>query len=287
MATSVSNVVFKQTTDAEFRAWGSAICTALQNLGVTKTADTGQIDWATVAKPAATNTVQGYEIRQFTDALQATAPIYIKLEFGSNLNGATLPGIWLTIGNGTDGAGTLTGFTSTRRAINMAAASNALMMRVGGDTNRFYVFTGVDGANTNGAIGFAVERTHDASGNDTDEGAFVLSTFAAATNIYFQVWIAGTGVISTETALPALLPSVGSGASGSNVALYPIFGTKGVYLNPLMNILIAFQANITPLTQISFTYYGATRAFIPISNVATPSAVRGAVAGSCFLIRDE
>jgi hypothetical protein len=93
--------------------------------------------------------------------------------------------------------------------------------------------------------------------------------------------------VSTETLLPALLPSVGTGSTGSAVALYPIFPTKGVYLNPLANVLIAFQANVTPGTAISFTYYGATKAFIPLTNVATPSGVRGSVAGTCYLVRNE
>jgi ABC-type amino acid transport system permease subunit len=97
----------------------------------------------------------------------------------------------------------------------------------------------------------------------------------------------GVGIVTTETVIPALLPSVGTGASGSAVALYPIFLTKGVYLNPLANLLVCFQANITVGVQIAFTYYGSTKLYMPINNTSMPSVVRGSVAASCYLMRDE
>lgn len=53
-----------------FREWGASIGNALTTLGWVKTADTGQIDWSTVAAPTAVNTIMGWEIFRMDDALQ-------------------------------------------------------------------------------------------------------------------------------------------------------------------------------------------------------------------------
>ena len=37
--------------DADFRAWGSDLSVSLGQVGLVKTADTGQIEWVTVTRP--------------------------------------------------------------------------------------------------------------------------------------------------------------------------------------------------------------------------------------------
>lgn len=117
MATSFTNTPIDHTSDAGFRAWGSEFSGQLSSVGttsgcLTRTADTGQINWVTVNRPG-TNTAGGYENWQLTDSLGVSSPIYIKLEYGTG-SGATIPAIWITVGTGTNGAGTLTGNTTTR-----------------------------------------------------------------------------------------------------------------------------------------------------------------------------
>jgi len=112
MATNNYSTVIEHSSDATFRAWGSALSAALAAVGLTQTSDTGQIDWATVTRPG-TNTAAGYEIWRFNDTLQATAPIFIKIEYGTG-SLAFAPQAWLTVGTGSDGSGTITGQSSTR-----------------------------------------------------------------------------------------------------------------------------------------------------------------------------
>ena len=287
MALQTPSILFKQSSDAEFRAWGKAISDALTAIGIPKTGDAGQIDWSSVAAPAAGSTVKGYEIRQFNDTLQASKPILIKLEFGSATS-ATVPSLWITIGTATDNAGNLTGLTTTRKQLYNTAATVAYTTLVSGDANRVALFGAIDSGSGNYSVWFVVERTHDAAGADTDEGFLYTAGMMGAGNLVQGAFIFGTGAIGTETAVfSALVPSVGSGASGAAVALYPIFCTRGIYFNPFLNILVAFQTNVTPGVALSFTYYGATRKFIPLNNASTGCAVRGAVAGVCLLVRDE
>lgn len=100
------------TSDAGFRAWGAEYNAKLAAAGLVQASDTGQINWASVNRPGI-STVAGYEIWRFNDALQATAPIYIKLEFGTGTN-ASVPQLWITVGTGSNGSGTITGQSSTR-----------------------------------------------------------------------------------------------------------------------------------------------------------------------------
>lgn len=93
-------------TSATFRAWCLQLSNALTSIGLLKTTDTGQIDLTTVAVPGAINTVAGYEIRAFQDPTQATAPIYVKIEYGTGTS-TTICGLWITVGGSTNGAGTL------------------------------------------------------------------------------------------------------------------------------------------------------------------------------------
>jgi len=124
MATAQSNIAFIQTTDGEFRTWVAAVIAMLNTVGLTQTADTGQIDTGTVAKPAATNTAQGYVIYRFNDAAHSTAPVFFKMEFGAG-SATTTPAIWTTIGSSSDGAGTITGtIYRARLGVGMAAGNS-------------------------------------------------------------------------------------------------------------------------------------------------------------------
>ncbi len=95
------------TSDAEFRAWGSEFSTKLGDVGLIKTSDTGQINWTTVTRPSS-GTDGGYEVWRFNDAMQGTAPIFIKFYFGTGSNAAA-PRIRVEVGTGSNGSGTLTG----------------------------------------------------------------------------------------------------------------------------------------------------------------------------------
>jgi hypothetical protein len=116
VSTQFYNTVFEHSSDATFRAWGLAFSNALAAAGtasgcLTIAADTGQINWATVARPGV-NTAAGFEVWKLTDSNFGAAPIYIKIEYGTGA-AATTPQMWVTIGTSTNGSGTLS-TTSTR-----------------------------------------------------------------------------------------------------------------------------------------------------------------------------
>lgn len=177
------------TNDTEFRAWGSEINSYLSAVGFVQTADTGQINWTTATRPAV-NTVAGYEVWRFSDSLQATAPIFFLLEYGTAAV-STYPIMYMTVGTGSDGAGALTGIQSARRALSSSGGTSAgsyncyachaegcgfLAFLDGESGSRYRVF-------------FAIARTWDTSGDETEHGAVFIAHHAgssSATNQYQQ-----------------------------------------------------------------------------------------------------
>lgn len=125
MSKDLYNTSIEHTSDATFRTWGSAlkasIATVIAAGGfLAQTADTGQINWASVTRPA-TNTAAGYEVYAFADALAGSAPIVFKLEYGTG-SAATGAQMWITVGTGSNGSGTITGVMVARRTFLVGSA---------------------------------------------------------------------------------------------------------------------------------------------------------------------
>lgn len=188
MTTATTSSPCSQATNAAFQAWVGEVVTALfTTIGLTQTADTGQINPATVAAPGAVNTMQGYVIGRFNDTLQSTAPLFFKLEFGSGSASATNPQMYITIGTGSNGSGTLTGTLSTRVCVNL---TNVTGNSGTSFTSRFcynatlgvFWFVFKIGIVTNSAAGcLVIGRSNNSSGVTTADGAYVLTSGSATT----------------------------------------------------------------------------------------------------------
>ena len=172
------------TTDAKFRAWGLANKTAILASGMVQTADTGQVDWTTVTKGTATQTLRGYEIYRFDDSLQGVAPIYIRIGYYTNFttsgNGMTLQG---SIGTGSDGAGNITGFWMSfngRNWNNSDTSTNNAMKILACHTEGYFMIYN-EGYVSGGIFTpgwFLIDRTRDAvTGAPTAEGAMFLGQY--------------------------------------------------------------------------------------------------------------
>lgn len=112
MATLEVSFPLKHDSDADFRVWSKAFFDALIAVGsgmLTRTTDTGQIDFATAVRPA-TNT-RPFFVLKFEDGLGR--PLFLKFEVGT-AGLLTHPVTLLSIGTGTNGAGVLTGAVITQ-----------------------------------------------------------------------------------------------------------------------------------------------------------------------------
>lgn len=273
MATATVALAPTSATDAEFRAWGSEISDQLLAMGWVKSADTGQIDWTTVLKPTAADQSRGYEIWGMGDALQAASPVYLKIEYGS-AGSTTIPGIWLTVGFATDGAGNLTGTQQTTRVqivSNGTATSTTSNCVFSGGTSWFGCILYVNSPTVLHTHWFSVERTKDASWADTSAGAIVCGGPVRTTNTQYSQPIlrAAVGVPAIETRLPGIVSGNTSGARGTTVGYGFHVPLNGEGLHPGLGTILYARDDGTLGTPITLTINAVSHTYYPLGNNIT------------------
>lgn len=221
MTTATFSVAPDLTTDATFRAWGSTLSAALATVGMVKTADTGQIDWATVVKPSGSNAFMGYEVWRFNDALQSTAPIFLKVEFGSG-GVATRPAIKFTSGKSSNGAGVIGGAFGA--AVQMSANGNSATPYNCYVASRDGSLLALSMWPASGfPVHFFIERSRDASGVAT---GWAVDLSSAATQLASYVYSSAT-VFQTGTP-PTPLPLNAASTTVAGVApMFPMLCMDG------------------------------------------------------------
>ena len=269
MTTQTWTSAISHASDADFRAWGNELSTKFAAAGLVQHTDTGQINWTTVTRPAA-NTAAGYEIWRFNDALQATAPRYLKIEYGTGTN-AAYPQIWLTVGTGTNGSGTINGTASARATTCFTFAPPAgnfpsyLCVAAG-----FVGLLWKSGASTSQGAGFfVVSRTHDTAGAATGDGFFVLwgaldsNTVCSSQSVRTITTAAAYAASNVYTMIPAQV--IGS-LVGTDFQVYPVLGiAPRAYVLPTLATII--NSEVPAGTTFSVAMVGATaRSLLSVGN---------------------
>lgn len=317
MTTASFSNVFDSTTDAGFRSWGSAISAALQAVGLVQTTDTGQINWTTVTSPtgtsAASERIAGYEVYKFNDSLQATKPIYIKIEYGTYFNANNTPAggeptIYMTMGTGSNGAGTLAGLVTARQRVlgnnavfsgssaTPAAPTTLIPCYFSGDGSYFTMALGVTSAGPfSFAIGTAfssaitlpagfpavvvIERTHDTTGVGTSNGAIFMSSnwnsnsntnATAPTVLSTFLSFTTSATASSTSALPVGMPGTGfgTGAIGSNQYAWPLVVATPDPQPQCLSALAIYPSDLSPASTFSIPVLGSTHTYLACSGNA-------------------
>lgn len=205
-------------TNAEWRKWVQGIHDALAACGMTQTSDTGQVTISSATVPAI-NTWTLYEIWRFSDSLQSTKPVFLRIDYGVGST-AGRANIRLTIGTSTDGAGTIGGSSLLPATVlsttSPSASSTEYPSYASGDGSSFSLALWATTSISNHIGGFAISRSCDTSGTYTGD-AITIALFGA--NYAFNV-IGTTGTDgSVESAkgafAPAFLPNVINGVTAS------------------------------------------------------------------------
>lgn len=254
--------------DATFRAWGLAMSDAMTAVGFIKSADTGQIDWATVARPSISS-VAGYEIRYLNDSLHGTCPIYVKIEWGAGTT-QVRPILYFTVGTSTDGAGTITGTAILAR---QAAGNNTS----NGTTNdhlgmscmvegAFWLAWGLGGtAATPINAGFGIHRTCDPDGTPNANGAYFWYVGQSSAYIAGKHYYRAGASSVTAYAIKGLGDNArDSLTSGKNVYTLPAL----IYTNqpePVVGLLGVFPYDFNLGDSFEQTVHGLVRTFQPLS----------------------
>jgi len=274
------------STNAQFQAWGSGVDGTFITCGWVRTSDTGQINWASVAFPASANTSQGYSIFKMNDSWQSTAPVFLKIEYGSGTGAALTPGFWITIGTGSDGSGNITGVLLTRLQVypwnNVNTASNCYFS---GNTDRYCACLWPNSANSYEYILFSIERTKDSSGNTTSTGLLFLTNGQTSSSGTKSQYIPFSGTIpSLYSAWNCNVPTVTNPSTGGSfkntAALYTVKCWTPGESGPSSNIFLYQITDFTPGNTVLLSLFDAsiTGTYLPIvfNTVSfSPSTNRG------------
>lgn len=287
MTTATTNTPVSNASSATFQAWITEMTTQLTAVGLTQTADTGQINPATVALPGTSPTVAGYQIWRFNDTLQATSPIFIKIEYGTGATVAS-PGIIISTGQGSNGSGTLTGTLTTRALLTPNTLNSTVT-----NAPAFWIYNatygvlacawkfGVNSSNVSASVpvgGFIIERSCDTNGNATGDAAIMVTPTGAAagtsaagniTQIYSYLAVGLLTPVSPTAALcawSALWPmNPASSAVGANNQVMPRFhytpniqlsGTSGLCLASEFSMASTFTAALVGVTTKTYIALG-------------------------------
>lgn len=278
MTTASTTTVLDQTSDAAFRTWVAEIITMFfTTLGLTQTSDTGQINTSTVTRAAVINTAAGYVIGRFNDAAQSTSPVFFKLEFGSGSTQPTAPAMWITVGTGSSGTGTITGVTTSRTAMGsfgpQLSTTTAYVTRgcynaTAGFLGFIWKIAGIATASSQAVSGFFLFRSADNTGAVTTDSVHLLASSGSASSSASG----GTmQVISylTSTAYNSASPFTGGSVWGfvpfalsntlfsGNTQLFPIFSyTPVVGITPWCGICLMSEFGLNSTD--TFAVVGAT-----------------------------
>lgn len=269
MATAIALATISANDDATFRLWGKSYSDTLQAAGATKlTAGeaSGQINWATVTYPAAPG-YAGYEMYRFSDTLQTTYPVIIKITYGRG----SYPQIIVQVGKAQDGAGTFVGLTTTAvtytHTQNYAVPTLAANRVAAGSNYLVFHFGFNPGAGTNQPYFLSVERTKTAAGLDTNRGIAVLHGNAAnAWSNHLYAFDGGEISKNDSTKLEVLVPSVGHGSTGTITAVYPAWYYAGPYAGQHTGVVFAFPGNVTSGVSFTVTIAGSSKTYLPLTS---------------------
>lgn len=274
MTTTAYSTVLSTTNDVEFRAFVQEYHDSLVTIGLTQTSDTGQINPATVNKPTVNNTVAGYEIWRFNDTIQATSPIFLKIEYGlsSTLNNQPSK-VWFTVGTGSDGAGNITGIVMARTESYVPNSAQSLT------TPRQSYFSYVPTAGFLGIIyksqyqtgtphsSIIIQRTVDNAGSPTNKGCQIYIS-APSPTMYSIRFTAPTSSYSLVSGAQCLIPfgitnSITEGGSQQVFLHWAVMPRA----EPLMGTCNAILAELPVGTTFSTTLVGSTpHTYISVGN---------------------
>lgn len=275
MARWTTSYSISNASDGTFRGWIGRIREALTACGMVQSSDTGQINPATVLVPTTINTWAGSEIWCFNDALQATSPVYFKLDYGTGAT-AGYPALQISVGQGSSGACALTGKIVNQSVFcGDSSTTGYYPWYASGDGGRFVLAMGIGSVSTRGLI--SLERGRDYTGAPVGDDIRLLVAYRTSP-YWWATYIRPSDAYSCGPIFPlASAPDTGTGSAGNLTALYPIRFAGPQELTASFQVGAYFNANLTARIPVSAaTWDGATHSYMPIGDsVVSYSPTRG------------
>jgi len=269
MATATGNYVHDNSSLANFKNWAMPISQALAAFGWIQTADSGQVNWSSIA--SVPNNAYVYEVWKANDAQAATLPIFLRLEYGYH---ATTVRIRATVGTGSDGAGNITGVvTNAPWQLTYTESNNGATIYpcyFSGDAGEFRMYLWQTQSAWTGTI-FIIERAKDSLGSKTAEYFTALNmmsggycqykqqTVFSATLLAPLLWTSGN-----TNALPAAVTTgISTGTWNGKTSAFPCFPVYGQVGNPFLGLVVVHLGDTADGALVTVaSMYGATHSYV-------------------------
>jgi hypothetical protein len=270
MATRFASFQWGAGTNAMFQQTAQFVeDTLVATGGWVVTADTGQTLPSALVAPTAINQKMGYRIYRMNDALQATFPVFMRVDFAASNNAANAFGLFLTFGTGSNGSGTITGVAVANQQMAQCQTLSATFYCYGSaGPNRLTIGVPCLSGLTYSFF-LSIERSKDSVGNDSGDGLILIYGPAGSGTNYnaiscsrYIVMAGGTQPLE-EKALAYVLTTSNPTqvVAPGDVGLGIVIPIKGVAQQPGSNVMIVNSADVSIDGLINAVIYGATRAY--------------------------
>lgn len=249
------------STDARFQTFCSFIHNLLIAGGWVQTTDTGQFTPSTAAHPTTTQQKVGYTVYHMNDTLQATAPVFMRIDFGSR-DVAAKPQLWFNIGSGSNGTGTITGpFVAEFITTSNANSTTANTSYGSASTNRLQLMM----FNLSGTtVGFSIERSRDSTGAVTGDGLIVMRQDGTAGGSLFthSRYVSLLGLSGLEDfGISFVLANRTLSAVGADVGIGLPILFKGAAQQPGIGVIVCNKSDFADDAAPTLAVYGTTHQY--------------------------
>jgi len=255
---ALEGTVLADNSGSNFQLWTTFIHNQITGSGFTYLPITGDIDLTTATASANVNTKTGFKLYAFNDALQATTPIYFRLDFGTGA-AALRPSIWITAGFSYTATGSIR-HTSSIGDPDVSGANvsyiSEYQIPCGGNstTPGSHSWSG-DGSYLTAALWYTItttgknllslERTKDATGSPDGRG--IIGVFGGpnvrrAAIVYFDSASLSMIAPTWSTIVGTRNPAIATGSYGTIVPISAVILVSG-QSNEISTNLIALAAN--------------------------------------------
>jgi hypothetical protein len=205
MTTAIAPILQSGASSAAWIAMLKGVSDLLTAAGLTKTADTGQVDWATASRPAGTATSVGYEIRTIP---VSTGTLTVKIEYMTGNSYTTNFGLLWSFGTGSNGSGTITGAlgATISQITNYGLSADSVAYPCYASTwdGGFALVLWPQNATEYLRVFMVFDKTCDSDGTLNSNGC--LQTFSFNSTAYAYGYSNTLGVRAAFTTYPARLP---------------------------------------------------------------------------------
>jgi hypothetical protein len=277
---------------SNIRAWAQFFEDTLVAVGGwAVTADTGQTLPSALNGANTGNEKRGYRVYRMTDPLQATYPVFMRIDYGGGTNVGNTPAIWVTIGTGSNGAGTITGIlwnggsvaTPSAQSVTNTLSPNPFSSYGSAGPSRAAIALFIQSTTRDYPLVFSIERTKNSQGLDSGDGLLlVYSGVQTGGNLSHSRYIVYAGGVqpTAELGLSYILTyqtptqTFAPGDIGVGIVIH----FKGIAQQPGTHIMITNSNDVSPEGIIKMILYNATRTYVQLNSYVPNKAFSGGFA---------